>query len=353
MRPLLCEIRLHHLRHNYQFLKKVHGNKLLAVVKANAYGHGAVVCAQALHNIADGFAVAMIEEAIELRNNGITKPIVLLEGVFEAAEYALVAYYNLWPVVHCQQQLENLLNYNWQQPINVWLKMDSGMHRAGFFPHNYAAAYTALRQSPKVAEIVKMTHFACSDEVEPDMTEMQLKTFDFNCENLSGPESLSNSAAILNYPQANRDWGRAGLALYGINPLKHLTYPELKPVMRLSSRIFSERVLQPHEPIGYGATFYTKRSTRVGLVACGYADGYPRGADNGTPIAVNNLRTRIIGRISMDMLTIDLNEIHNVGDEVELFGDMISVNEIATAANTLPYEILCNIKRAEKIYLNN
>ncbi len=351
MRPLICEIRLNHLRQNYQTLKKIHGNKLLAVVKANAYGHGAVKCAQALHDIADGFAVACLEEAVELRDNGITNPILLLEGVFEPQEYDLADKLNLWTVVHHQAQLENLLAHDWQKPATVWLKMDSGMHRAGFFPHNFAAAYTALAQSNKVAKIVKMSHFACADDAETGMTEMQLEAFDLACEELTGEESLANSAAMLRFPAARRDWGRAGLALYGIAPMPEFS-GSLKPVMRLTSQVFAERVLQPHEPIGYGATFYTKRSTRVGLVACGYADGYPRLASTDTPVAVNGKRTRLIGRVSMDMLTVDLNDSHaSLGDVVELFGDTISVNEVAAAAGTIAYEVVCNIKRAKRVYI--
>lgn len=350
MRPLTCEIRLNRLRDNYQTLKHLHGGRLLAVVKADAYGHGAVRCAQALDDMADGFAVAMLEEAVELREHGIRKPIVLLEGVFEAAEYAQVERYDLWPVIHHQAQLEQFLAYDWARPVKVWLKMDSGMHRAGIFPHNYAAAYTALQQSPKVAEIVKMSHFACADEAERGMTEMQLETFDAACAGLTGEESLANSAALLAYPEARRDWGRAGLALYGILPFGG-TDERLQAVMRLTTRVFAERVLQPHEPVGYGAAFYTKRSTRVGLIACGYGDGYPRRAATDTPIAVNGLRTRVIGRVSMDMMTVDLNEAHEgIGDEVELFGDTVSVNEVAAAAGTLAYEVVCNIKRAKRVY---
>ena len=351
MRPLVCEIRLNHLRDNYKFLKSLHGGKLLAVVKANAYGHGAVPCARALHNVADGFAVAFLEEAIELREAGVTKPIVLLEGVFQAADYAVVQEYRLWPVVHCQAQLESLLAFDWREPATVWLKMDSGMHRVGFFPHNYAAAFAALRQSDKVGEIVKMSHFACADEADDGITQMQLEAFDLACEGLEGAESLANSAAVMAHPAARRDWGRAGLALYGADPFGAFS-GSLKPVMRLKSQVFSERVLQPHEPIGYGASFYTKRSTRVGLVAGGYADGYPRHAGNDTPVAIDGVRSRLIGRISMDMLTVDLQQANmGVGSEVELFGDVVNVNEVAAAAGTVAYEILCNVKRARKIYL--
>ena len=178
MRPLIAHIRLNHLRQNYQTLKAMHGGKMLAVLKANAYGHGAVRCAQALADLADGFAVAAIEEALTLREAGITQPIVLLEGVFEAAEYALVDQHRLWPVVQNAWQLEALLAHCWQHPVTVWLKMDSGMHRAGFFPHDYAPAHQALSQSPQVAAVVNMTHFACADEPHKNMTAEQMAVFD-------------------------------------------------------------------------------------------------------------------------------------------------------------------------------
>lgn len=355
MRPLICEIRLHNLRHNYQTLKQLHDNKLLAVVKANAYGHGAVECAKALQDIADGFAVACLEEAIELREQGINNPIVLLEGVFQAAEYQLVEQYHLWTVIHQQSQLEEFLAHPWQQATTVWLKMDSGMHRAGFFPHNYAAAYTALKQSPYVKHIVKMTHFSCADDEERNITERQIETFDIASQHLAGESSLANSAGMIAYPEARREWGRAGIALYGASPFTHqppnFETLGLKPVMRLKSEIFAERVLQPHEPIGYGNTFFTKRSTRVGLVACGYADGYPRHAATGTPVAINQHLSQLLGRISMDMLAVDMTQPQlHIGNEVELFGDIIHINDVAHAANTIPYEILCNIKRAHRQY---
>ncbi|KLT73449.1 alanine racemase [Neisseria arctica] len=350
MRPLQAQIRLDHLRHNYQTLKNIHGNKLLAVVKANAYGHGAVRCAHALADLADGFAVAAIEEAIELRKHGITNPIVLLEGVFEAAEYGLVDEHRLWPAVCSQWQLEALLKHTWQHPVKVWLKMDSGMHRAGFFPHNYAAAYTALKQSACVDSIVKFTHFSCADEAERGSTEMQIEAFDLACEGLEGEESMANSAALLAYPEACRDWGRAGIALYGASPFGG-TDERLKSVMRLVTEVFGERVLQPHSPVGYGASFYTKKSTRVGLIACGYADGYPRAASTDTPVAIGNHRSRIIGRVSMDMITVELDPSNEgLGDEVELWGDVVHINEVAAAAGTIAYEVLCNVKRAKFTY---
>lgn len=351
MRPLNVQIRLDNLRHNYRVLKEMHGNKMLAVIKANAYGHGAVRCAHALADLADGFAVATVEEGVELRKSGIRNPIVLLEGVFEAAEYDLVDEYGLWPAVGSQWQLEALLTYSWKEKVCVWLKMDSGMHRAGFFPHDYAAAYTALHQSEYVGEIVKFTHFACADEPESGMTQMQLEAFDLGCQGLAGEESLANSAAVLSVPQACRDWGRAGLALYGISPFGG-TDERLKPVMRVTTRVFGERVLQPHSPIGYGASFYTNKSTRVGLIACGYADGYPRRASTNTPIAVEGVRSRIIGRVSMDMITVELPDFQDgLGLEVELWGDVVNINEVAECAGMIPYELMCNIKRAKFTYI--
>ncbi|STZ76134.1 alanine racemase [Bergeriella denitrificans] len=350
MRPLNARIRLDHLRHNYQTLKRIHGGKLLAVVKADAYGHGAVRCAHALADLADGFAVASPDEAVALRESGIDNPIVLLEGVFEPEEYDLVARYRLWPAVGSQWQLEALLAREWDEPLTVWLKMDSGMHRAGFFPHHYAAAFTALKQCAGVAEIVKFSHFACADEPENGMTDMQLEAFDLACEGLPGAESLANSAAILGVPAARRDWGRAGIALYGVSPFGG-SDERLKPVMRLSTQVFGERVLQPHSPIGYGATFYTSKSTRVGLIACGYADGYPRRASTNTPVAVEGQRSRIIGRVSMDMITVELDPAQDgLGCEVELWGDTVGVNEVAEAAGTIAYELLCNVKRAKFTY---
>lgn len=351
MRPLNVQIRLGNLRHNYRILKEMHGGKLLAVVKADAYGHGAVRCAFALADLADGFAVATIDEGIRLRESGITHPIVLLEGVFEASEYEAVEQYSLWPAVGNQWQLEALLVRHWKKPVKVWLKMDSGMHRTGFFPHDYASAYAALKQSEYVDSIVKFSHFSCADEPESGMTEIQMEAFDLGTKGLEGEESLANSAAILNIPEARRDWGRAGLALYGISPFGG-SDDRLKPVMRLSTRIFGERVLQPHSPIGYGATFYTSKSTRVGLIACGYADGYPRRAPSNSPVAVDGKLTRVIGRVSMDMMTIELDASQEgLGHEVELWGDTVNINTVAEAAGTIPYELMCNIKRAKFTYI--
>lgn len=350
MRPLTATIRLANLRHNYRLLKQHHGGKLLAVVKANAYGHGAVVCARALAGLADGFAVATPDEGMELRQAGITLPIVLLEGVFEADEYAHVDRHRLWPVVQNHWQLQALLAHNWQNPVTVWLKMDSGMHRAGIAPADFAEADRLLAAHPAVADIIHMSHFARADEPDCGSTAEQTAVFDDAVPCLR-QQSLANSAAILGHPAARRDWGRAGIALYGLEP-----FPDacagLKPVMRLSSRVFSERLLDSGQAVGYAAAFTTDTPTRVGLIAGGYADGYPRHipAQN-CPVAIDGTTSDIIGRVSMDMITVRLNRPEQgIGSEVELWGDRISANTVAAAAETISYELLCNVKRARFVY---
>lgn len=351
MRPLLAHIRLDNLRHNYQVLRKMHGGKLLAVLKANAYGHGAVECAHALADTADGFAVACIEEALTLRQAGITLPIVLLEGVFEANEYPLIDQNNLWPVIQNQTQLDGFLAHAWQQACIVWLKMDSGMHRAGFAPAEYTKAHQTLINNLAVAHIVKMSHLACADDLSSPMTQAQINLFDAITQSLTGASSLANSAAILAHPQAHRTWGRAGIALYGASPI-HSIHGGLKAVMRLSTLVFNVRNVAAGESIGYGAEFITQSPTRVGLIACGYADGYARLAGTDTPITVDGKPSRIIGRVSMDMITVDLSHLPEakIGSTVELWGDQISVNDTASCAGTIAYELLGNIKRAKFIY---
>lgn len=354
MRPLIATIRLDHFRHNYLLARQLHGGRALAVVKANAYGHGAVRCAQAVADVADGFAVACLEEALQLRAAGIEAPILLLEGVFEADELREVQAHGLWLVVQSEHQLQMLLQSPADKPYRVWLKMDSGMHRAGFFPQDYAAAYQRLAASGKVDAIVKMTHFARADEPAVAMTAEQIASFDAAIAGLPGESSLANSAGIMVHAAARRDWGRPGIMLYGADPLPAgAANVQLKPVMRLSSRVFAVRELAAGEPVGYGNNFVTTRPSRVGLIAGGYADGYPRLASTGSPVMIDGVRSRIIGRVSMDMITVDLTDLPQagIGSEVELWGDAISVNEIAACAGTISYELLCNIKRAHFVYV--
>lgn len=351
-RPSRAVIDLDALRHNYALARQQHGGRMLAVIKANAYGHGALRCAQALTGQADGFAVAFLEEALELRASGIRAPILLLEGVFAPSELEAVHQHALWTVAHHAAQLRMIE----QSPVavrqlNVWLKVDSGMHRAGFAPHEAAAAHAQLLASGKVAHITLMSHFACADEPDADMTRAQIATFDGATAGLTGERSLSNSASVLAWPQAHRDWARAGILLYGANPVPGQKH-DLRPVMRLESKVFAERLLQPGEALGYGASFIAQHNTRVGLVAIGYADGYPRSAPTGTPVLVGQQLTRTLGRVSMDMMTIDLSDApsEGVGSTVELWGNQVAVNTVATQAGTIAYELLCNVKRVLKVY---
>lgn len=352
MRPATALIDLDALRHNYRLARSRHGGRALAVVKANAYGHGAVRCAHALAAEADGFAVAFLDEALELRAAGITQPIVLLEGVFDAAELAQAAQYALWPVVHHAAQLEMIEQASLARPLDVWLKVNSGMNRAGFVGDAVAAAWHRLRDNGKVGEITLMTHFARADEPQVIATATQLADFDAATRDLPGPRSLANSAAVLGWPDAHRDWARPGILLYGADPM-----PDegngLQPVMTLESAVIAVRELAPGAPLGYGARFVAERPRRIGLVAMGYADGYPRSAPDGTPVAVDGQPSVLVGRVSMDMLTVDLTDLPQagIGSRVELWGRQVPINRVAAGAGTISYELLCNVKRVALRYL--
>lgn len=352
MRPLIAEIRLEHLAHNYRLARALHGGRALATLKANAYGHGAVRCAQSLSGCADGFAVACLEEALNLRESGVRLPILLLEGVFDAAELKDVEQHDLWLVVQSHEQVAMLLKATSRHKFSVWLKMDSGMHRAGFSPQEYPAVWQGLMASGKVASIVKMSHFANADVPAAGDTQRQIAVFDAAAQGLSGAESLANSAGVLAHDAARRDWARPGIMLYGVSPLASGGMVDLKPVMRLSSRVFRVRELSAGEALGYGLSYVTRSPTRVGLVACGYADGYPRMTASGCPVSVAGQPSQLIGRVSMDMLMVDLSEIPmaGVGSEVELWGERVAVSQVAEQAGTIAYELLCNVKRARFEY---
>ncbi|HJV25427.1 MAG TPA: alanine racemase [Aromatoleum sp.] len=351
MRPARALIDLDALRHNYLLARSRHGGRALAVVKANAYGHGAIPCARALAPDADGFAVAFLEEALELRAAGIDQPILLLEGVFSGDELDEVVRHDLWIVVHHAEQIRMIDHARPALPIEVWLKMNSGMNRAGFLSHEMLPAWQRLKDCGKVGNITLMTHFARADEPEVISTTEQIVAFDAATREIPGPRSLANSGAILGWPEAHRDWARPGILLYGADPMPGAPNP-LRPVMTLESSIMAVREIPQGAPLGYGGRFCADRPTRVGLVAMGYADGYPRTVPNGTPVAVDGIRTRLIGRVSMDMLTVDLTDLPQagIGSRVELWGNNIPVNRIAEAAGTISYELLCNVKRVRFEY---
>ncbi|NNJ18195.1 alanine racemase [Pseudomonas putida CSV86] len=354
MRPARALIDLQALRHNYRLARQLSGARALAVIKADAYGHGALRCALALEPEADGFAVACIEEALALREVGIKAPVLLLEGFFEASELELIVQHDLWCVVHSLWQLEAIEKASLARPIQVWLKMDTGMHRVGLHPRDYQAAYQRLQASGKVAKIVLMSHFARADELDSNTSNEQVAVFDAARQGLKAETSLRNSPAVLGWPQVPSDWVRPGIMLYGATPFDtdQAEAARLQPVMTLESKVISLRELPAGEPVGYGARFVSPRPTRVGVVAMGYADGYPRHAPTGTPVLVAGKRAQLIGRVSMDMLCIDLTDVPEagLGSSVELWGKRVLASDVASQAGTIPYQIFCNLRRVPLVY---
>ena len=354
MRPARALIDLQALRHNYQLAREVTGAKALAVIKADAYGHGAVQCARALEAEADGFAVACIEEALELRAAGIRAPVLLLEGFFEADELPLIVENDLWCVVHSLWQLDAVEQAALSKPIHVWLKLDSGMHRVGLHPSDYQAAYQRLQASANVSKIVLMSHFARADELGSVRSVEQVAVFLGARAALTAEISLRKSPSVLGWPRVPSDWVRPGLMLYGTTPFEEpqAVAARLQPVMTLESKVICVRELPAGEPVGYGAKFITSKPMRIGVVAMGYADGYPRQAPTGTPVLVDGVRSQLLGRVSMDMLCIDLTDVPHagLGSTVELWGKNILASEVAAQADTIPYHIFCNLKRVPRVY---
>ena len=303
-----------------------------------------------------------MEEALELRQAGIKNPILLLEGFFEAPELPEIVANNLWIVVHAEWQIDILLAAKPAKPVQIWLKMDSGMHRVGLDVSAYQQAYMRLSGHVNIEKIVLMSHFANADNLKSEHTLQQIALFQQTVETLNVKEiSLSNSAAILGWPQSYKNWSRPGIMLYGADPLydSDLYLKEGRPlraVMQLTSQIISIRKIAKGESIGYGSIFTAYKETIVGVVACGYADGYPRSAspENGiaAPVAVDGVLTKLIGRVSMDMLFVDLTDIASakIGSSVELWGDKVLANDVAKAAGTIAYELFCNVKRVQFRY---
>ncbi|WNW12743.1 alanine racemase [Pseudomonas sp. DTU_2021_1001937_2_SI_NGA_ILE_001] len=357
MRPARALIDLQALRHNYRLARQHAGAKALAVIKADAYGHGAVRVAEALQGEADGYAVACIEEALELRAAGIQGPILLLEGFFEADELELIVEHDLWCVVHALWQVEAIERAALGKPLNLWLKLDSGMHRVGLFPAEYPAAYQRLLTSGKAAQITLMTHFARADELDCPRSEEQLAVFQAATQGLNAPTSLNNSPALLGWPQIKSDWVRPGIMLYGATPFDRPQplADQLRAVMTLESKVINLRELPAGEPVGYGATYITERPSRIGVVAMGYADGYPRHAPTGTPVIIDGQRSRLLGRVSMDMLCVDLTHLPQagLGSRVEFWGPNLSASEVAAQAGAIPYQLFCNLKRVPRLYADD
>lgn len=348
MRPLVATIDLAAIRHNYAVAKRcAPGRQAFAVVKANAYGHGVGEVVTALFDHADGFAVACLEEAVEVRALHAEARILLLEGCFEAAEYQLAAQLGLDLVLQGEQQAAEFLAAKLSRPLNIWLKLDSGMHRLGFNGPALRAWHARLHGAAAVAELNLLSHFACADERGHEMTEQQLEAFLELLDLDFAQRSLANSAAILTIAAAHMDWLRPGIMLYGATPFAELGAAELGlvPAMTLTAQLIACRDVAVGESVGYGCSWRAERPSRIGTVSCGYADGYPRHAPSGTPVLVRGQRVALAGRVSMDMLTVDLTDLPaaRMGDEVQLWGAQLPVDEVARAAGTIGYELLSKI----------
>ena len=355
------------LTHNFNKIKLLAPNsKILAVLKANGYGHGLALMAKNLPH-ADAFGVARIDEALELRASGIKQPIVLLEGFFSPTDLPVIVEHNLQTVIHNQKQRDVLCNTKLNQPIKIWLKIDTGMHRLGINPTEFHHYYQYLSCHTNVQQpLILMSHFSCADDTTNPATPNQFALFTQLTTNVVNEKSLANSAAILSRPNTHLDWIRPGLMLYGISPMSlaadgcnisgeniEKAHPEIDiiPVMTLKSSLISIRKIAAGETVGYGDTWLSKDNTIIGVVAIGYGDGYPRHAKNGTPVLINGRCVPLVGRVSMDMITVNLGENaqEQIGDSVTLWGQGLPVEEIARCAETIPYELVCNITRRVKV----
>ncbi len=346
-------VRLDALRHNLETLRaKATGARVMAVVKANAYGHGIAGVTAALA-ATDAFAVASIDEAIVLRDAGATAPIVLLEGIFSVDELAPAAAHDCELVVHDRWQVEALSAASPARPFRVWLKVDTGMNRLGFRPADAAAARAALLAAPAVASVNLMTHMACADDPGAALNAEQLRRFEELTGDWPGERSIANSAALLTNPATHADWVRPGLALYGVSPLPGRLGPYwgLRPAMTLTAALIAVREVPAGGTVGYGGIWRAERPTRVGIVGIGYGDGYPRHARPGAPVSVNGVRCGLVGRVSMDMLAVDLTPCATakVGDPVVLWGGDPPVEEIAGQAGTIPWTLLCGVTERVKL----
>ncbi|HXN15753.1 MAG TPA: alanine racemase [Usitatibacter sp.] len=342
-RPIEARISLGALKANYRVAKRLAPHSsLLAVVKANAYGHGIERVARALSPV-DGFGTLELDGAVKLRERYQTVPILLLEGFFEASELPQIAASRLAVTLHCEEQLRMLELSPPREPLEIWFKVNTGMNRLGFALTQVRAMLERLEKSRVAKSITLMTHFARAEA--PGGIEEAMRRFDSVTAGLNFPRSLANSAAIFTQPASHADAVRLGIALYGATPFADRSAASLRvrPAMTLSSRLIAIQDLGPDESVGYGGEFRSARAMRVGVAACGYADGYPRHAPSGTPILVGGVRTQTVGRVSMDMITVDLTPVPQakVGTPVELWGEGLPIDQVAKAAGTVGYELMC------------
>ncbi len=353
-RPIQAFVHTDALRHNLQRLRSAAPDaRVWAVVKANAYGHGIERVYEGLR-AADGFALLDLDEAQRVRALGWRGPVLLLEGVFEARDLEVCSRLDLWHTVHCDEQIDMLSRHKTQVPHRVFLKMNSGMNRLGFTPTRFRSAWTRLNQLPQVDEISLVTHFSDADG-DKGVAE-QMAVFARTTEDLPGERTTCNSAGLLRHaasPSVAADWVRPGIAMYGSAPdfpQHDIAHWQLLPTLSLRSQVIAVQELQAGDTVGYGSTFVADRAMRIGIVACGYADGYPRHCNTGTPVLVNGVRTRTLGRVSMDMVAVDLTPTPNAGFGAEATlwgrastGEVLPIDEVAHAAGTVGYELMCAV----------
>ncbi len=345
-RPISATIDHSALRHNDAVARRhACGAPIWTVVKADAYGHGLLRVARALGATADGYALIELEGALALRHAGCRQPILMLEGFYGAEELPLFAQHRLTPVLHCAEQLRALASAALANPLPVYLKLNTGMNRLGFNADELPAALDLLRRSPQVAGITLMTHFADADG-ERGVAQQQASLAMIVADLGEQVISAANSAALIGHPQSPRNWARPGIMLYGASPFpeqQSAAALDLRPVMTLAAELIGVRELVAGDRVGYGGVFTAERPMPIGIVACGYADGYPRHAGTGTPVLVEGRRTRLLGRVSMDKLCVDLSAVPEArrGSPVVLWGEGLPADEVATAAGTVAYELFC------------
>lgn len=355
-RATIAILSTENLLHNLSIIKQQSPqSRVIAMVKANAYGHGIRSVALRLEKQADALGVASIDEALSLRRIGIKAPIVLMEGIFEPDELLIASCERFQVVFHEKSQLEWLEQTSLPLPLQAWLKIDTGMGRLGFNLEEATKAYEILSSSPKIVQpIGVMSHFACSDDQNHPLNQHQIQAFNTFVKNHHGPKSMHNSAGLFQFPDEKYDFVRPGIALYGASPFKDRSAADLglKPVMTLQTRLISVRTALKGSSIGYSARFTCPEDMPIGVISVGYGDGYPRTAQDGTPVLVNNVRCQIVGRISMDMATIDLrpNPEAKIGDPVVLWGEGLPIEEVAAFTHHIPYDLLTAVQTRVKFH---
>ena len=355
MRPLKATINHQALLSNLNRIKKIaNKSKIMSVLKANAYGHSLLDVARTL-KASDGFAVLSINEAIQLRENNFKQTILLLEGFFDKEEVKIASELSINVTLHNHRQVELINQVKPIFPINIHLKINTGMNRLGFMPGEINYLLESLNSNPYIGDIILMTHFSTADEEEG--IEKQLGIFNLVADNYNYPASVANSAALIKYPESRLDWVRPGIMLYGLSPFGNKTAKDLDliPVMSLISEIIATQNIKAGDSVGYGLDFKANKNMRIGIVACGYADGYPRHAQKGTPVAIDGHLSILTGRVSMDMLYVDITQIPNanIGSQVELWGGNISADSVAKFSGTVGYELICAVSASQRVPLRN